>query len=400
MSLLLVDQPSTKELQSTLIPEFERSSGIDVSVEIVPESGLDAKLATAMSGNQAQYDVVMTGAKNLGTLVSSGWLQPLDDLVAKSDEAYTAGFPETLIQNLKISDKSYAMPYQVGADMLFYNKDHLTKAGLDAANPPKTLDEVVAAAAKLKQASKVTPFVARGSREGNENSFSWLMLWFLEGGRWPENAKGTVQQDAAVLTEAPAIKATEAYFKLLGEFGPDGAANYTFAEAQKAMQDGRASMWIDAAQLGPALEGDGSKVAGKVGYQALTGKGGDDYNVGAVWGFSIAKATQDPTDSFELIEFLTSKETGVAQVVSGTNGSTGRTDVLEDADVKKALNPEFVAALTEAIAHTNPAYTPNIPEGPQIRGALALSLSQGLTSTRDAAKTMKAASDQVKGISK
>lgn len=403
VSILLVDQPATKELQSTVIPRFEKESGIDVSVEIVPESGLDAKLATSMSGNQAQYDVVMTGAKNWGTLVSAGSLQPLDEMMqgGQTQDGYLDGFPSTLLENIKVDGKSYAMPYQVGADMLFYNRSVLRDAGLDPDDPPTTVDEVVEAAKAIDEKTDVTPFVGRGSREGNENSFTWLMLWFLDGGRWPKDGYGTIEENAAALQQPEAKEATQQYYDLLGTYGPKGPAGYTFAEAQKAMQDGDAGMWIDAAQLGPALsDPKASSAADDIGFAALTGEGGDDYTVGAVWGFSMATAAANPEGSWELIQYLTNEETGVSQVVSGTNGSTGRTDVLEDPQVQEALDPDFVTALKTAVANANPAYTPLIPEGQQIRGALALALSDGLAGDRDADATMTAASTKVEELAR
>jgi multiple sugar transport system substrate-binding protein len=160
-------------------------------------------------------------------------------------------------------------------------------------------------------------------------------------------------------------------------------------------------MWLDAAQLGPALEDPAkSKIAGKVGYAALKGQGGQDYIVGAVWGFSVAAATKHQQQAWKLVQFLTGAKTGAAQVVSGTNGSSGRADVLADPAAQKALNPGFVSALTEAVAHTNPRYTPLIPQGQQIRGALALELSNSLSKGRTPEATMKAAQAQVQGLLK
>lgn len=400
LNLLMVEQDSTKELRTTLIPQFEKSSGIKVNVELLPESGYDAKLATAVDASTGQYDVVMTGAKHWNTLVSRKAIVPLDDLTTGSgtEQGYLDGFPRTLLDNLKLDGKTYAMPYQVGAELLFYNKDLFSKAGLDPQTPPTTLAEVVTAAQTIKAKTGKAGFVGRGSREGNENSFLWLMMWFLNGGRWPDGADPA---GFSVLTQPPALTATTNYLDLLGKYGPKGVSNYGFAEAQLAMQQGEAGMWLDAAQLGPALEDPAkSKIAGKVGYAALKGQGGEDYIVGAVWGFSVATATKHQEQAWKLVQFLTGAKTGIAQVESGTNGSSGRSDVLADPAAQKALNPGFVTALTEAVAHTNPRYTPLIPQGQQIRGALALELSNSLSKGRSADATMKATQSQVQGLLK
>ena len=400
LNLLLKEQDSTKELRTTIIPEFEKSTGVKVNVELVPESGYDAKLATAVDASSGRYDVIMTGAKDWNTLVARKAIMPLDELMSGpgTDPEYTAGFPSTLLANLKLDGATYAMPYQVGAEMLFYNKEIFTAAGRDPNAPPATLDDVVAAAQQIKAKTGKAGFVGRGSREGNENSFTWLMMWFLNGGRWPDGADPA---SFSVLTEPPAITSTTQYLDLLGNYGPKGVANFGFAEAQLAMQQGQAGMWLDAAQLGPALEDpSASKVAGKIGYTTLKGQGGEDYIVGAVWGMSIGAATTHKDQAWKLVQFLTGAQTGIAQVKSGTNGSTGRTDVLADPAVKKALNPGYIAALQEAVAHTNPRYTPFIAQGQQIRGVLALQLSTSLSQGLGAQQTMATTQTKVQDLLK
>ncbi|GHE35163.1 sugar ABC transporter substrate-binding protein [Streptosporangium violaceochromogenes] len=399
LSLLLVDQASTKELQSTLIPRFEKSTGIKVNVELVPESGMDAKLALSLSNNSNQYDVVMTGAKNWSTLVASKWIKPLDEYVNDPKTApkdYLGGFPGQLLETIKSGGHYYAMPYQVGADILFYNKKMFTAAGLDPSKPPKDMNELIETARRLTKADRSQAgFVGRGTREGNENSFTWIMMWFLNGGHWAEpgaNAKYDV------LTEKPALTTADQYKRLMSEYAPKGAAGYGFAEAQLAMQQGKAAMWLDAAQLGPALEDkNASKIAGDVGYSVLRGTG-EDYIVGAVWAFSMTSTARDPKRAWELIKYLTGKDVAVSQAVSGTNGSPGRTDALADPAVGQKFNPEFVKALQEAIAHANPRYTPLIPEGTQIRSALSLALSKVLSGEAGTEAAMKEADDAIRKI--
>lgn len=399
INVLLIDQPTTKDMQATAIPAFEKRTGITVNVEVVPESGMDAKLALALSGSSDQYDVVMTGAKNTSTLVASNWLKPLDGYIGDSTKTpadYIGGFPATLLRNIKVNGKSYGMPFQVGADMLFYNKEMFTAAGLDPANPPHTMTEIVQAAKKLNKPDRSQAgFVGRGTREGNENSFAWIMMWFLNGGRWA-NVSGQPQYD--VLDQPAALTTTQQYQELLKSYGPAGASNYGFAQAQLAMQQGKAAMWLDAAQLGPALEDpSASKIAGKVGYASLKGQG-EGYIVGAVWSLSMAAGTKNPDADWDLIKDLTGKDVSVAQAGSGVNGSPARTDALQDPTVKQKLNPEFVKALTESIAHTNPLYTPLTADGTQIRGALSLELSNVLSGQSDPQAAMASANAAVKKI--
>lgn len=401
VNLLLIETDSTKELRDTYIPEFEKDTGIKVNVELVPESGMDAKLALSLGSGSKQFDVIEAGAKNLSTLIAANWIQPLDSYfndASASPKSYTDGFPTSLLESLAQNGKTYTMPYQAGADLLFYNKQMFEDAGLDPASPPHTMAEIIAAAKKLTKPDKdQSGFVARGTREGNENSFSWLMMWFLNGGRWIDSS-GQAKYD--VLTEPAAIKTTEQYNELMTKYAPAGATNYGYVEAQTAMQQGKAAMWLDAAQLGASLEdASASTIAGNVGYAAPTGVG-NDYIVGAVWGFSMVTDTKASAEAWKLIQFLTSKKVAIGQAVSGANSSPARTDALADEAVKAKYNPEYLAALADAMSHANPNYSPVIPQGTEIRAAISTAVSKVISGQSDVATAMKEANEQIQNLLK
>lgn len=273
LNLLLIETDASKELRDVYIPEFEEATGHRVNVDLVPESGMDAKLSLSLGSGSNQYDVVQTGAKNLSTLVAAGWIQPLDDYLGDGEATsaeYLDGFPTELQESLKLDDGTFTMPYQVGADLLFYNKSMFEAAGLDPDEAPRSMDEILEAAEILNDpAADQAGFVGRGSREGNANSFTWIMMWFLNGGRWADES-GDPKYD--VMLEDEAIRTAEQYETLMKDYAPAGASNYTHLEAQAAMQQGKAAMWLDAAQLGPTLEDESqSQIAGDVGYAAPVG---------------------------------------------------------------------------------------------------------------------------------
>lgn len=401
INLLLIDTSTTQELKTKFVPEFEKESGIKVNVDLVPEGGMDAKLSLSLGNGTPQYDVIEAGAKNLSTLVAAHWVAPLDAYIGDAKatpKSYISGFSKALLSSIQLNKKTYTMPYQVGADLLFYNKKMFKAAGLNPDSPPRTMDEIVAAAKKLNNPAKgQAGFVARGTRTGNDNSFSWLMQWFLNGGRWAD-AKGKAKYD--VLTTPIAIKTTQQYTELMTKYAPPGATNYSFTDAQTAMQQGKAAMWLDAAQLGPSLEDKtASTIAGNVGYAAPEGKG-DNYIVGAIWGFSLTQGAQNPGGAWKLIQFLTSKNVAISQAVDGSNSSPARSDALANADVKKAFNPQYLKAMTEAIGHANPLYSPVVPQGSQIRADLSLALSEILSGEKQIKPAMQSANQQIQELMK
>lgn len=399
LNMLLVESPSTLGL-ADMLPAFEEETGIKVNVDMIPQSGMQAKYNTSLGTGANQYDVVEAVSTNLTQLTVSQWIEPLNEHLEdreRTPEDYVEGYAATM-DALAIDGKHYTVPFEVGADMLYYNKAMFVEAGLDPENPPHTMEEILAAAEKLNKPEQgQAGFVARGTREGNENSFAWIMMWLLNGGRW-EDKSG--EQKFDILDTEAARTTTEQYVDLMTKYAPSGAVNYGYVEAQRAMQQGQVAMWFDGASLGPSLEDPSvSTIAGNVGYSAPRGEGGN-YIAGAVSGLSIVSGTDRADEAWQLIQYLTKKESAIELALTGTGGTPGRNDVLTDPAVAKLYNPQYVEALTEAAEHVNPEYSPVVTTGTEIRGAISVALSKALSGQADAEDAMNAANEEIRAILK
>lgn len=395
ISVLMVQEAATEDLRDTHIPAFEEETGITVNLELLPESGIDTRMMLSLSQGTGEFDVIETGAKSWSQLVGSGWIVPLDEYL-EEDAEFAEGFNAQLISSLQREGSTYALPYIVGANMLFYNKAMFEEAGLDPEDPPNSMEELLDYASQLHAPDEGrNGIVFRGTREGNANSFSWIMMWFLNGGRWIDES-GEAQY-AEALTQEPALLTTQQYQEL-AQFAPRDISNFSFTEAQVAMQQGEAAMWLDAAQLGPALEDPAqSTIAGNVGYHIMEGEG-DDYVVGPVWAYSITETAKNPDAAWEFIKYITDKDVALAQALAGTNSSPARTDVLSAPEIAEVMNPDFAEALAKGIAHANPEYSPLIAEGGEIRTALSLSLSEVLSGQKESEQAMQDAATAVEQI--
>ena len=78
---------------------------------------------------------------------------PLDDLV-KKDGVDPNAFDSSMIKGLSADNKLYALPYDVGPVMMFFNKDRFEAAGLPEPKAGWTADEFVAASKKLATSGK------------------------------------------------------------------------------------------------------------------------------------------------------------------------------------------------------------------------------------------------------
>ena len=67
------------------------------------------------------------------------------------DEAFVSDFDPAVMDVFTIDGDIYGIPLYVSPFILYYNTELFEQAGLDPANPPKTYDEMLAAAEKLSQ---------------------------------------------------------------------------------------------------------------------------------------------------------------------------------------------------------------------------------------------------------
>jgi sn-glycerol 3-phosphate transport system substrate-binding protein len=76
---------------------------------------------------------------------------------AKADHYSFSDFLPRVISYFTVQKTQYAMPFNTSGPILYYNKKAFSAAGLDPNSPPKTLDELRAAAEKLKANGVAAP---------------------------------------------------------------------------------------------------------------------------------------------------------------------------------------------------------------------------------------------------
>ncbi|MBX8800318.1 extracellular solute-binding protein [Pseudochrobactrum asaccharolyticum] len=129
-----------------LIENFEKANpDIKVKHTTFPYDDYQTRvIAAKMAGNSP--DVMQLFYGWLDKFVAGGILQPLPTDTFPHDKIESDFFPIT--SAMKRGDDYYGLPTAVRSLALFYNKKLFEEAGLDPKNPPKTLDELVAAAEK------------------------------------------------------------------------------------------------------------------------------------------------------------------------------------------------------------------------------------------------------------
>lgn len=139
------DRPVLEEL----VQQYNASqSNIEIKMEIMPWDTLFQKLMPAMIAGNAP-DLIAMSVGRYAEYAEAGKLASLDDLIKNSKTLDVTKLVPGMMSAGNFKGQQYAMPMAFAALVMYYNKTMFTQAGLDPSNPPKTLDELQKAWAKL-----------------------------------------------------------------------------------------------------------------------------------------------------------------------------------------------------------------------------------------------------------
>ncbi|MDF5751576.1 extracellular solute-binding protein [Spongiactinospora sp. TRM90649] len=196
----------------SVVDQFQAANpNIKVEVQVINWNDIDKQVATMVQNGQVP-DILQTGDY-------SGFVK--DGLLHKVDEIVSPNVQQDLLTKFadfgKVDGTAYGLPFVSSARALYYNTELFDKAGIT--EPPKTWDELKAAAEKLKSAGVSQPFgLPLGQEEAQAESF----LWFLgagggykdTAGKWAINSPQNVEAftflkgmvDAGLTTPNPGTK--------------------------------------------------------------------------------------------------------------------------------------------------------------------------------------------------
>lgn len=131
------------------IAAFEAETGEKVNAIKLPGAGYDQRTSLDLSAGTAA-DVIQMDSFMVSEFASAGYLEPLNDHAAKWDQFqyYMPG----LLEVASYDGKVYALPTDTDVRMLWYDKSNFEKAGIPVPWEPKSWDDVLDAARKLKEA--------------------------------------------------------------------------------------------------------------------------------------------------------------------------------------------------------------------------------------------------------
>jgi multiple sugar transport system substrate-binding protein len=131
------------------IAAFEAETGEKVNAIKLPGASYDQRSALDLAAGTAA-DVIQMDSFMVSEFASAGYLEPLNEQAAKWDQFqyYMPG----LLEVASYDGKVYALPTDTDVRMLWYDKSNFEKAGIPLPWEPKSWDDVIDAATKLKEA--------------------------------------------------------------------------------------------------------------------------------------------------------------------------------------------------------------------------------------------------------
>jgi multiple sugar transport system substrate-binding protein len=239
------------------------------------------KQPAAFAANPALYHIGGVANETMVPLLNAGTIRPLDDLVAKYGKHLT---PNQLI---KVDGKVMAIAMMVNSQHLMYRKDIFDQLGIAE---PKTYDDVLAAAQKIKAANVVPTPVAATMRSGWNLAMDFVNLYLAQ-----PNAQFFAVDNRPTLANPAGLKTLETMKALAGFADPE----YLTADSsvvQRQFQQGRvaiANFW--GSRAGALDDPKESTVVGKVKMAASVAAAPDGKPAGTIWwdGAVIAKNITD-----------------------------------------------------------------------------------------------------------
>lgn len=372
------------------LPEFEQMTGIKVVIEDLPEDPFRQKLAVELAAQNKGIDVFNTGTSYEGRrFATSGWYADLAPLVADrsatSPEWDAADFIESVWRAQNFGGKHVAVPLQAVTQVLFYRKDLFDAAGL---TPPRTLDELEAAARRLHQPPGVYGFVSRGRK--TQAPYSWAHFLYAGGGSWfAPDGKSAVASPAGV-------NALAQYARVLRAYGDPGAADNGPAEVQTLFLQGRAAMILDAGSwAGLFADPAKSKVVGKWAVApAPAGSAGVTYELWA-WGLAMSPFSEKKKAGWLFVQWATSREMQRPLHLRGF--PMPRRSLWSDAEWRAKVEPSWYATTLAQFQTARPIGHPPAVAAPEVVDAVGTAIN-GALAGRDPRAELEAAARKVNEV--
>jgi multiple sugar transport system substrate-binding protein len=332
LNALMEDVPESQIIE-TLLPDFEKATGIKVKFQKLVYSEMHDKLVTQLTGSSSYYNVLEVDFLWAGEFPEAGWLADLKPFVDKTGFDLKPFIPSMLDLVGYHKGTLYMIPMYNYSMGIIYRTDLLNdpklkdaykaKTGKELALPT-TLADYVELSKFMKANAGVAGAAMQGQR-GDPNSMEFSNYLFSSGGAY-------LDKDRKVVLDSPeGLSAVKLYVDNIKNGAQKGALSATLDDTFRIMCDGKSFSMITYWWMLPQVD-DKTKcpnAAGKVALGVMPGGHGESGG----WGWAIPKneSPEIQDAAWKFISWVQGEKISIARALQGH--APVRNDVYEDPKV-------------------------------------------------------------------
>ncbi|WP_378948429.1 ABC transporter substrate-binding protein [Mesorhizobium sp. ANAO-SY3R2] len=387
---------SYKEWLEKYAAEFKKQRP-DVEINIVQMAPADAYLkwpAAVAAGNAPDITWMFVAFAPWLHEMPGGGFVPMNDVM---EDLGVDKFTDTSKAAWRLGDQYLCAPVSRQTSYLFWRKDLFKAAGLE---PPRTWDDVVAAAKTLTVPEKGEFGIAMAGKSDFQIRQIWETILYSNGG-------DLIDSTGKVVADSPeSVRATEIYRELFGSSPPGSLAN-AYVEINRIFGQGATAMVVSLpVVLTQLLQGDPS-LAGQVGAVIPSDNGGTD-TMQNYRGWCVFKTSKHPEIAKDFVKMLFSTDAYADHLEAAQLSSMPVYDdkvAIERFFTTNKTAQAFPEALRYVLDHDSGYYSginrlgPN-PKAGQLNneGVIERHLNRFLVEKGDAAATVKAIASDIERV--
>lgn len=379
---------------SPYLPQFEKLTGITVSLQVSGEDQYVAKMPVTLAGGNGTPDVYMVWS--YGQAVQSGWLEPLDGYLA--DRSLTdpgwydqADIFRTAKDYVRWRDRTtYGLAITAETQLTFYRDDVVTD--------PRGLgdfDGFTAAAVRAARSGKVRAGIAlRGKPTGDAVAWPAAGYVFTYGGY-------LIDPEGRLALDSPqAVAGVATYADIVRRACPKGVSTWSWLEITTAMQQGQVAMLQDSSNAALDLrDRTKSRIAGLLRAAPFPAYQGVSKPNIYHWIAGINSRSRNKRAAWLFLLWATSKP-GCLQIAA-RGGTPPRVSAWQDPRFRRVFGAEEADATLRTLtsADSKPVTLAWMhPKWPQIGDAFARAVNSVFTSGRTARDALTEAQRHLRGV--
>jgi multiple sugar transport system substrate-binding protein len=355
-----------------------------VTLLLLPEASNDqlAELVANLQAKSDEYDVIDMDVIWTAEFASNGWIIPLPE-----SQFPLKDFLKPAVATAMYQDRLYAVPDYSNADLLYYRKDILAKAGQQ---PPKTWAELA------KLAETVAPKYGLDGYAGTFAPYEGLTVDFAAA---VQSAGGSIMSADGSKVTVDSPQALEGLQFLVNGFRqgwiPKVTLTYEEESSQAAFEAGRFLFLDNWPDVYGALSvpGTANKVYGKFWFTALPGPNGPGSSALGGANLAISAYSQHQRTALNFIKYMTDLPNEREMLEQGSFPPVW-TQLYTDTSLIRSY--PYLPVLEQAINSAQPR--PAISDYDQASLAISSSVYQALTRQKGPQQALAEMSAQLSQI--